>query len=169
MISFFNKPWKAPVPSFNVKKIIAPCPRIDIIRPAIHLFSFFFSNASKFRIASLKVNSLIDSAGYGFIPCFRKSSSFFILASLISSIEDIFILIYSCVSHGYLGYQLRHTDYFIVYHTVWSLKRNIVAFFFAKKRLTKRGSVGYLALCHICLFRSYYNISFLFFTHFAVG
>ena len=36
--------------------------------------------------------SLFDSAGYGFIPLLLKSSSFFILASLISSIEDIKIL-----------------------------------------------------------------------------
>ncbi len=88
-MSFLSRPWKVPVPSFKVMKTIAPCPRMDMILPAIHLISLLFSKSPKVSAASFREISLFDSAGYGSIPLSFKSPSFFILASLISSIEDI--------------------------------------------------------------------------------
>ena len=78
------------VPSFNVIKTIAPCPRMDITRPEIHFISPDFSSLAKESIVSCKESSFLDSAGYGFTPFFLRVSAF-ILASLISSLKTFYL------------------------------------------------------------------------------
>src|SRR3989344_1763780 len=151
--SFLSTPWKLPVPSYKVKKIIAPCPRIDMMRPAIHFSFLFFSKLSKLSTASFKEIALFESAGYGSIPAFRSRFIFFIRMSLISSSEDIFI-----PPQG----RLRHFYYFIIYRSPWSLEGYPISLFFSEHSRAERRTIGNFSFSHGGFLRTHYHINLLF-------
>src|SRR3989344_9131756 len=108
--SFLRSPWKFAVPSNKVIKTTAPCPRIDITLPATHLASPPLDRDSKFSIASCRLSSRLDFAGYGFIPFFLRSSSFSIRTLRISSIDIEF----SARGGSALGGKLGNALYYIL-------------------------------------------------------